>query len=148
SIRAGEILGIAGVEGNGQRELVEALSGVRPIEGGTVEIEGRTRTRLTPSALDRAGVAVISEDSPAWDVIGDLTLAENLMLTRVSEGDPTVTRMGFLRRKEMTRLAQDQLNAYDVRPGDPTMRAGNLSGGNQQKLVLARETDRSPRVVI
>jgi simple sugar transport system ATP-binding protein len=148
SIRAGEILGIAGVEGNGQRELVEALSGVRPIEGGSVEIEGRTRTRLTPSVLDRAGVAVISEDRLRWDVIGDLTLAENLMLTRVSEGDPTVTRMGFLRRKEMTRLAQDQLNAYDVRPGDPTMRAGNLSGGNQQKLVLARETDRSPRVVI
>lgn len=148
AIGGGEILGIAGVEGNGQRELVEALSGLRPIASGTVELGGRILGKLTPAALDRAGVAVISEDRLRWDVIGDFTLAENLMLPRVAERDRLVSRFGVLRRGEMTRLARDQLERFDVRPPDPAKRAGKLSGGNQQKMVLAREIDRSPSVVI
>lgn len=148
AIHAGEILGVAGVEGNGQRELVETLSGLRPMAAGTVEVDGRHLRRVTPQALDRAGAAVISENRLRWDLVGDLTVAENLMLANVVAADRRFSRGGILRLREMTRAAKDQLVRFDVRPADPAKGAARLSGGNQQKMVLAREIDHDPRFVI
>lgn len=147
-VKSGEILGIAGVEGNGQRELIEALSGLRSMVSGSVAFAGQSWTSLRPADLDRAGVAVISEDRLRWDVVADLTLSENLMLSRISRRDPELVRFGLLRRKQMAVLADEQLRRFNVRPADPTMAAGKLSGGNQQKMVLAREIDENPRIVI
>jgi len=148
STRSGEILGIAGVEGNGQRELVEAAAGLRPMSSGTIAIDGVRLRSLTPRILDRAGVAVISENRIRWDVVGDLTLSENLALPRVVAADRRLSRSGVLRRREMARVAREQLERFDVRPADPGKIASRLSGGNQQKVVLAREIDHDPRFVI
>ncbi|HEY7536627.1 MAG TPA: ABC transporter ATP-binding protein [Gaiellaceae bacterium] len=141
-----EILGVAGVEGNGQRELADVIAGVRAAESGTIEIAGLDITHLPPLRRHEAGLAVVPEDRHAWGLVLDMTLAENLALASVPEGE--MSRFGLLRRGAMKRRAAKLLEEFDVRPPDPNMRAIALSGGNQQKVVLAREISRKPRVLI
>jgi general nucleoside transport system ATP-binding protein len=142
----GEILGVAGVEGNGQRELLDSLAGVLEIESGTVEVAGDDLTGASPSALREAGVSVIHEDRQGWGLVLDMSLEENLGLVDVATG--SATRRGFLRRRELKRRARSLLEEYDVRPANPDVLALSLSGGNQQKVVVARELGRDPTVLI
>ena len=145
-LHAGEVLGVAGVEGNGQRELLDALAGVVEIEAGSVEVEGQDVTGASPRDLLEAGVSVIHEDRQGWGLVLDMSLAENLSLSDVATGE--ATKGGFLRRRRIKASARTLLEEYDVRPANPDALARSLSGGNQQKVVLARELGRDPRVLI
>jgi ABC-type uncharacterized transport system ATPase subunit len=146
SVRAGEILGIAGVEGNGQRSIVDSLTGLTPVEGGTIEIDGDDVSGTAPADLREHGLAVIPEDRQGWGLILDMTLAENLAINQIPAG--SFSQHGLLSWKRIQAQARDLLEEYDVRPPDPDQLAGSLSGGNQQKVVLARELSRQPKVLI
>jgi simple sugar transport system ATP-binding protein len=145
-IYGGEILGLVGVEGNGQVELVQALSGVRHPSSGSIQVDGVELSGKRPAHFYNAGVAVVTEDRAKWDLIGDLSVADNLALSGVRVGH--YSRMGILSRRRIQRDAQRLLEEYDVRPPNPSLRASSLSGGNQQKVVMARELSRDPRVLI
>jgi simple sugar transport system ATP-binding protein len=145
-LHPGEILGVAGVEGNGQRELLDALAGVSAIEAGSVEVGGRELTGASPSELRAAGISVIHEDRHGWGLILDMSLAENLGLADVASG--AASSRGFVRRRRLRARARELLEQYDIRPADPDALALSLSGGNQQKVVLARELAGDPSVVI
>lgn len=146
SVRAGEILGVAGVEGNGQRDVVDAITGLSPLESGTVQIDGLDVTGTGSAKLRDSGLAVIPEDRHGWGLILDMTLAENLAINEIPAG--RFTRRGLLDWKRIKNQAVRLLEEYDVRPADPSLHAGTLSGGNQQKVVLARELSRDPKVLI
>jgi len=145
-VRAGEIVGVAGVEGNGQVELAQALSGLRRPAAGSLVIGGRDMTSADPRTLHRNGVSIITEDRLRWDLIPDLTVAENLALSSVASGG--YARAGLLRRRAMRGAAERLMDEYGIQPPIPLLPAGSLSGGNQQKLVLARELSRNPRVLV
>jgi simple sugar transport system ATP-binding protein len=145
-VRAGEIVGVAGVEGNGQAELIEALAGLRPAAGGEVRLGGRDVTRLAPRGRFRAGLAHVPADRLARGLVGPYSLADNLILG--SQREPPFARRGWLARTAIREHAARTLAAYDVRPPAPAAAARTLSGGNQQKLVVARELSRGARVVL
>jgi simple sugar transport system ATP-binding protein len=138
-VRAGEIVGIAGVVGNGQSELVLAVAGLLRPMAGTISLAGADVTRA--SARDRLalGLGHIAEDRHLRGAILDFDLAENVILGRLGE---VTSRAGFLRRDKIDALARERLSTLDVRPGDPGARFGSLSGGNQQKVVVGRELGR------
>ncbi|WP_420638635.1 ABC transporter ATP-binding protein [Candidatus Poriferisocius sp.] len=146
SVRAGEILGVAGVEGNGQRDIVNAVTGLASLESGTVRIDGVNVTGSEPGDLREHGLAVIPEDRHGWGLVLDMTLAENLAINEIPAGG--FTRRGLLDWKRIKKEAAGLLEEYDVRPADTELEAGTLSGGNQQKVVLAREFSRRPKVLI
>jgi general nucleoside transport system ATP-binding protein len=146
TVHEGEILGIAGVAGNGQQEVEEALGGVRKIEAGRVVIAGEDAAGLSPRELHRLGVGVIPSDRHAAGLVLDMTLAENLGLAAIPQG--RFVRRGILHSRALRQHARTLLEEADVRPSDPNALAYSLSGGNQQKVVLARELEREPRVLI
>ena len=146
TVRSGEILGIAGVEGNGQRELVDALMGLVTPQSGTVLIDGNDVTNADPHDRRTAGMGVIPEDRHRLGLILDMTLAENLAVTELASGG--YRRRGVIDWKRVHENAKRLLAEYDVRPADPDAKGANLSGGNQQKVVLAREMAREPRVLV
>ncbi len=145
-VRPGEVLGVAGVEGNGQRTLVNAICGLADISEGSVLIGGEDMTSAEISRLRSAGLAVIPEDRHTWGLVLDMTLTENLALADVPAG--VYSRGGMLDWKKVKVHARELLDEYDVRPPEPDALASSLSGGNQQKVVLARELSRSPRVLV
>jgi simple sugar transport system ATP-binding protein len=141
-VRGGEILGIAGVSGNGQTELAEALSGMRPPTGGTVTVDGADVTGARPEAVTAAGVGRIPEDRRA-SVVGELSVAYNLVLE-----DLGAYRRGSMLDERLIRETAERLIerfAIKARPGDPV---GTLSGGNIQKVLLARVLAREPKVLV
>jgi simple sugar transport system ATP-binding protein len=146
-VRAGEITGIAGVDGNGQTELIECLTALRHADGGAVVVAGkRIDQHATPrDALD-AGLGHIPEDRHLRGLVLDFTLAENLALHDY-EKEPNA-KYGWLFPGRMIVRARELLRQFDVRGGGPNTRASALSGGNQQKVVLAREIGRDPRVLL
>ena len=144
--RAGEILGIAGVEGNGQHELIECIAGLRRPDAGEIVINGRRCARHTPAEHTRAGLAHVPSDRLRRGLVPGFTLAENLVLGRQREA--AVLGGMLLPPRVLERRAAPLLREFDVRPPDPGARAEQLSGGNQQKLVLARELSRGVRVVL
>jgi simple sugar transport system ATP-binding protein len=146
SVRGGEILAVAGVDGNGQVELAEALAGTRPATAGTVLLDGRDVTGTGAAARQEAGLAYIPEDRARKGLVAEFTLAENLTVKTYDE--PPFSRAGWLQRGPIRRWAAERLRAFDVRPPDPDARAGSLSGGNQQKAVVARELSRDPGVIV
>jgi simple sugar transport system ATP-binding protein len=146
TVSAGEILGVAGVEGNGQSELVQTLAGVLHPTDGEILVDGVDVTRAHPSTLHERGLSAIPEDRHGWGLVLDMSAAENLALAAVPEG--RFTRYGLLRRRAIQAQARKLLEQYDVRPADPDLRVASLSGGNQQKLVLARELGRQPKVLV
>lgn len=137
TVHAGEILGMAGVQGNGQTELVEALTGLRRAVAGTIELQGVDVTRATPRQLARRGVAHIPEDRHKHGMVESATIADNLVLTTYYHRPFArgVVRHTAAIAAHAARLMQ----AFDVRAPHPSTRAGSLSGGNQQKMVIARE---------
>ena len=148
SLRAhsGEIVGIAGVSGNGQRELAEAIAGLRQPVSGRVEIAGADVTGWRPKAVREAGLAYVPEERMRDAVIGDFTVAENLIL--VASSDPAYARRGFLRNRAIRRHCRQLVSEFDIRTPGLDTPARNLSGGNIQKLIMARELSGSPVVLL
>jgi ABC-type uncharacterized transport system ATPase subunit len=145
-VRAGEIVGIAGVDGNGQAELIDAVCGLRKIEQGTVRV-ARTELRHA-SARDmlEAGVGHIPEDRQRRGLVLQFSIAENIALHDFRK-EPNA-RFGWLSPRRLIEKARTLIREFDVRGGRPETPAGALSGGNQQKVILAREIDRDPKVLI
>ncbi|MCY4632006.1 MAG: ATP-binding cassette domain-containing protein [bacterium] len=144
SVRAGEIVGVVGVAGNGQEELAGVLTGQLRPDAGVVRIDG-TEVTGSPGAAIGAGVALLPEDRTAG-LAADFTLAENLIARRVA--DAPFARLGVRLRAAVRRHARALAERFDVRPPEPALRAGSLSGGNQQKLMAAREMERDPAVLV
>jgi general nucleoside transport system ATP-binding protein len=145
-VRRGEIVGIAGVDGNGQTELIDALTGLRKPAAGRITIEGRDVTNENADAHLEAGFGHIPEDRQRRGLVLEFSLAENLVLHDYDK-DP-YSRLGVLSPRRIFGRAVNLLRTYDVRGGTPRTRAAALSGGNQQKVVVAREVSRNPRVLI
>ena len=145
-VRAGEIVGIAGVDGNGQSELIDAITGLRRAAGGRVVIGDEDVSSKGGMARLDAGLGHIPEDRQRRGLVLDFSLAENLALHDYDH-EPA-SRFGWLFPKRLVAKAAKLLQEFDVRGGGPQTRADGLSGGNQQKVVLAREIDRNPRVLI
>ncbi len=144
SVRAGEIVGIAGIEGNGQHELVECLAGLMHEFAGRVLVSGRDVTGRGVRAHIEAGLAHIPGDRLRRGLVAEMSSAENLVLGRQRE----VAQGVWLGGPALETRARVPLAEYDVRPDDPAMESGRLSGGNQQKLVAAREMSRTSRALI
>jgi general nucleoside transport system ATP-binding protein len=145
-VRAGEILGIAGVQGNGQTELCEALMGLLPTVAGSVTLGGADLTQATPRARLDAGIAYIPEDRREDGLVGSFSVAENLILN-------SYDRQPFARgiRMNLGAIAANattRIKEFDVRTGSPATPAGTLSGGNQQKVILARELGQDTKLLI
>ncbi len=142
-VRAGEIFGIAGVEGNGQTELVETLTGLRRAKSGTAMVNGISllsrsdRTKTAAAHARAAGVSFVPEDRRERGLVLTYSVADNLILGL--QDDARFSRRGVLRLGEIRRWAKRLIEQFDVRPPRPDVPVGNLSGGNQQKVVLARE---------
>ena len=135
SIGPGEIVGVAGVEGNGQSELAAVISGMAKPSGGHVYLANVETTDLSPKELTAAGIGVVPEDRHSVGCVLEMSVAENMFLNRL-EG---FTSFGFLRRKELIQAALALMARFDVRAASPEVAFSALSGGNQQKAVLARE---------
>jgi simple sugar transport system ATP-binding protein len=145
-VRAGEIVAIAGVDGNGQTELVEALAGLRKSKAGTVEIAGTDVTGANPRRHLDTGLGHIPEDRHRRGLVLEFNLGENLALHDYRK--PPNSRYGWLHPRRIAAWARGLLKEFDVRGGTTESRASSLSGGNQQKVVVAREVERDPRVLI
>ena len=145
-VRAGEIVAIAGVDGNGQQELVDAVTGMTAPQAGVVEIDGRDIAGQGVRAATEAGVAHIAEDRHLRGLVLPFTLAENLALREYRS--PEFSRRGWLRLGHMKRRAEQLLEEFDVRGGGPDAYAAALSGGNQQKVAIAREIASDPKVLV
>jgi ABC-type uncharacterized transport system ATPase subunit len=146
TVRAGEIVALAGVDGNGQVELVEAVAGLREVDSGSIRVGGTEIAGGGVRTACAAGVAYIPEDRQRRGLVLDFTLAENLALRSYRERP--LSRHGWLDVAEMRAHAERLLSDYDVRGGDGGAPAGALSGGNQQKLTVAREIASDPRLLI
>jgi simple sugar transport system ATP-binding protein len=145
-VRAGEIVGIAGIDGNGQTELIDAMTGLCPVVSGTVRVGGRDVTTETAHGHLEAGLGHIPEDRQRRGLVLEYSIAENLALHDYRSAP--ASRFGWLFPRRLFERARALIREFDVRGGGPATRAGGLSGGNQQKVVLAREIDRDPKVLI
>jgi ABC-type uncharacterized transport system ATPase subunit len=145
-VRAGEIVGIAGVDGNGQSELVEAITGLRRPESGRIVAAGEVITNAGARESLEAGVGHIPEDRQRRGLVLDFSLAENIALKDYCE-EPD-SKWGWLFPKRLLARAKRLLTEFDVRGGGPRTLAASLSGGNQQKVVVAREVSRDPRILV
>ena len=134
-VNRSEIVGIAGVEGNGQSELGAVLAGLQRASAGRFFVQGKDCTQAAPQTLTKAGVGVVPEDRHAVGCVPDMSLTENLFLNRLDD----YARHGFMRRRAMRRDARALMQRFDVRAASPDVAFRGLSGGNQQKAVLARE---------
>ncbi|MGD9703175.1 MAG: ABC transporter ATP-binding protein [Acidimicrobiia bacterium] len=143
-VHAGEIVGVAGVEGNGQRVLGDVLSSLRALDSGRVEVEGVEVVTGRAGAMASAGVAVIPEDRHDSGCVLDFSVAENLFIAEPER----VARRGLMDRRRMHRQAADLISRYAVSCIGPEAPMWSLSGGNQQRVVLARELSHSPRVLV
>ncbi|HQL33238.1 MAG TPA: ABC transporter ATP-binding protein [Treponemataceae bacterium] len=148
SVHAGEILGLAGVDGNGQTELVYAISGMAPIESGTIKLNGIDISSLSIKERIHAGLGHIPEDRHTHGLILDFSIAENMVLKNY-DATPYSSASGVLDFEIMRGHAAELIEQYDIRAGEgPGMKVKNMSGGNQQKVIIAREIALSPDVLI
>jgi general nucleoside transport system ATP-binding protein len=145
-VRAGEIVGLAGVSGNGQRELAQVINGLRPATRGRVRLEGKDITGANPVELIERGLAYIPEERMRDGMIRDFSVAENLILREHSR--VPFARRGFLDFKAIARVAAGHIADFNVKTPSQETLAKNLSGGNIQKVILARELSRDPRVIV
>ncbi len=145
-VRAGEIVGIAGVEGNGQSELIEAITGLRRVEEGEIAVGGRVVTHATARKMLDAGVGHIPEDRQRRGLVLEFTIAENIALHDYRYSPDS--RFGWLFPRRLVQRARQLIREFDVRGGGPNTRAASLSGGNQQKVIAAREVARDPKVLV
>lgn len=141
-VRAGEVVGVAGVSGNGQTELAEVLTGLRRIDTGAITLNDRSMANLTAAQAVEAGIGRIPEDRKTG-VAGDMSVAENLALEHLGEFAPS----GLLNRDRMRVYAERMIEEYGIKAA-PQSRAGKLSGGNMQKVILARVLSHEPRLIV
>ncbi len=146
TVRAGEIVGIAGIEGNGQTELIETLTGLRPSSGGSVYFEGRDVTHLSARRLKELGIGHIPEDRHRRGLLLDSDLGENAILG-VHYRAP-ISNRGMLDSGAIDQRVGEIIERFDVRPANPDLTARALSGGNQQKLIIGREFELNPKLLI
>ncbi|MDO5143882.1 MAG: ABC transporter ATP-binding protein [bacterium] len=146
-VRGGEIVCIAGIDGNGQTELVYGLSGLEPLVSGEIILGGENVTKESIRRRSVLGTSHIPEDRHKHGLVLDYTLEDNMVLQRYFE--PSFTRAGFIRRRNIREYAERLIEQYDVRSGQgPVTVARSMSGGNQQKAIVAREIDRDPKLLI
>ena len=144
-VRSGEIVGIAGVEGNGQSELVEIVAGLRPFRGGA-RVRGASLAGLGPAAVRRLGVAHVPADRTTAGLVAGMTVEENFLLGR--EREARFRRGPAFDRDAIRRHTRERIAAFDVRPPEPAAPAETLSGGNQQKVVISREVEGAPALLL
>lgn len=146
-LRAGEVFGITGVDGNGQRELSEVIAGLRTLDSGRISVEGRDIGKLDVKARkDEAGIGFVPEDRQHTGLVLDYPVATNFILR--SYDRPPASRRGLLDYGYMAKNAAELVKRYDVRLRSPQQPARFLSGGNQQKVILAREIEAQPRILV
>ncbi|MDD9150124.1 ABC transporter ATP-binding protein [Sporolactobacillus sp. CQH2019] len=146
TVHGGEIMGIAGVDGNGQTELVEAIAGLRKVKEGAIEINGNDVTHCKTRKIIEAGLGYIPEDRQKHGLVLDFSIGENMVLQTYYK--QPYSYAGVLNNKVISKKARQLIHEYDVRtPGEHTL-ARSLSGGNQQKVIVAREVDRSPQLLV
>lgn len=146
SVRRGEIVGIAGIDGNGQRELIEALTGLIKVQSGTVTLNGKDITNLRPRKITEVGVGHIPQDRHKHGLVLDFSVGENVALQTYYK--PPFSRKGVLNSKNIYEKAREVIDEFDVRTQSEFQPARALSGGNQQKLIIGREVDRDPDLLI
>ncbi|GEN54087.1 ABC transporter ATP-binding protein [Halobacillus faecis] len=145
-VRAGEIVGIAGVDGNGQSELIEAITGLRRSESGTIRLHDKEITNLAPRKVTQSGVSHIPQDRHKFGLVLDFPIGENMVLQNYHQ--KPYSKKGVMNFKNIYQKAKDLIAEYDVRTPDAYTPARALSGGNQQKAIIGREVDRSPDLII
>lgn len=145
-VRPGEILAIAGVQGNGQTELTESLVGLQQLTSGDITLNGKSLVGKPVKQIIDEGVGFVPEDRIEDGLVGTFSVAENLMLNRTS--DPEFVRAGTVRRGALNDFAEAKITEYDIRTQGPNAHAGSLSGGNQQKVVIARELSRDLNLLV
>ena len=146
SVRAGEVLSIVGVDGNGQAELADAIAGIRPVIGGAIRLAGEDISSAGVAARVAAGLSYIPADRLHTSLVPALDIARNLAIRDLAH--PPFSKRGWLNAAGTREHAHRMVGRYDIRTAGITLPAGRLSGGNQQKIVVAREIDRGPRVLV
>ncbi|GHV25703.1 heme ABC transporter ATP-binding protein [Spirochaetia bacterium] len=147
AVKAGEIVGIAGVDGNGQSEFVSALTGLRKAQSGSITISGKDIFNRSPRMIFESGVSSIPEDRQKHGLVMDFFVAENMVLQNVQE--EAFSRRGFLLKDNILRHSRELIEKFDVRPsGCEEQRAKGLSGGNQQKVIVAREVTNNKALLV
>ncbi|GAA3897408.1 ABC transporter ATP-binding protein [Microbacterium invictum] len=145
-VRPGEVLAVAGVQGNGQTELVEAIVGLADRVDGSIRLDGEELVGKSVRGILDSGVGFVPEDRNEDGLVGAFSVAENLILDRSS--DAAFVRGGTIRRRVLDAFARERIAEYDIRTQGPQAAAGTLSGGNQQKVVIAREMSRELRLLV
>ncbi len=145
-VHAGEILGIAGVQGNGQTELVKAVTGLRPVMEGSIRLLEEDITRATPRRITELGSAHVPEDRQQDGLVLSFTVADNLVLCTYYQ--PPYARGVVLQGQAILQTARELIQEFDIRTPSPLTSAGSLSGGNQQKVIVAREFSRPIRLLV
>lgn len=147
SVRKGEIVGIAGIEGNGQKELVEAITCLRKVKSGTISINGKEVQNTSPRNVIEHGICTIHEDRQKRGLVLDFPVKYNLILENFKKAP--FSRHFILNDKKINEFAEESIKGYDIRPNDCAAKnARALSGGNQQKVIIAREVSNNPEVLI
>jgi general nucleoside transport system ATP-binding protein len=146
TVRSGEIVGVAGVDGNGQKELGDVLAGIRRPTTGSIWLDDRDISDWGPKGRYKSGIAFIPEDRKNTGLVGMLTVSENIVLRRYDQ--TPFSKHGWFNSSKVETFAQQLVNEFDVRPRRIRNEAIRLSGGNQQKVILARELSGQPRVII
>ncbi len=145
-IRAGEIVGLAGVDGNGQSEFIKGITGLLPITGGALLMDGQDMTGATPRKIIDAGLGHIPEDRHKQGLVLNMSVRENLFLETIQQ--KPYTKGHILQSKEITEKAKELVEYYDIRTASLELESGSLSGGNQQKIIVGRVLDQNPSVLI
>lgn len=145
-LKKGEITGLAGIDGNGQSELVEALTGLRKIKSGRVLINDQDITNLSPKTIYHKKLTSIPEDRQRVGLVMDFKVKENFVLQNIDE--KPFSNYGFIINREVNKFSSELIERFDIRPTDFEIKASSLSGGNQQKIILAREIAHNPDVLI
>ncbi|MDR2897837.1 MAG: ABC transporter ATP-binding protein [Spirochaetaceae bacterium] len=147
-VRAGEVVGVAGVDGNGQSELIYAITGMSPLEQGSIFLNGRDITKESIRHRIEDGIGHIPEDRQRHGLVAEFSVAENIALETYYK-PPFSSQYGILNFQAMKTKAEDLIEQFDIRAGEGAMtRAGSMSGGNQQKMIIAREIERSPSLLV
>lgn len=145
-VRAGEIVGIAGVDGNGQSELIEAITGLRKVESGTIQLNGKDIKNESPRHISESGVGHIPEDRHKHGLVLDFSVSENMVLESYFKAP--FSKNGFLNFEEIDKHTEKLVEAFDVRTPSIETKSRALSGGNQQKAIIAREVNKNPDLLI
>jgi ABC-type uncharacterized transport system ATPase subunit len=145
-LHAGEILGVAGVDGNGQTELGQALVGLRKVASGSIKLSGRELAGCSAAQVIKAGLGFVTEDRQVFGLFPELSIADNLAAAR--HALPVFSRRGVLKRKAIKQAADELVRDFDIRPPNASLPVGILSGGNKQKVVIARAFASEPKVLI